>query len=159
MKRNLLTALCLILFGFPVVAETVMIYTTFPGIDLEEHPEALNLISAVEEGIMALFFDSGFIVFNAYDENRTFPFPERDSLILAKSGGADLLLELELFLETEGGIIFLDKVEYRFFETIGDLLLSGGTRSTSEEEGTPFDKSYAVGELVANDVLSARHSP
>ena len=97
MKRTVLIVFFIFTLIFSLGAGTVMIFTTDSWLDEDNRRGAEYIIYTLEDGIMETLFDNGFILFNDY----ALPFAEADynnrdrvAMRIARSGGADYLMEL-----------------------------------------------------------------
>jgi len=124
-------------------AETVMLYT-----DEAEGSEyftlaGLDLAAAVEDGVMAVFFDAGHIIFNfglPGDEPADPPFrSERVAVRTAKAGGASLLFELLLSNPADSRPI-PGAVEYVLSDVLkNEEIVRGVVRLTEVDDGEITD--------------------
>ncbi|WP_319563228.1 hypothetical protein [Marispirochaeta sp.] len=138
-----LSCLVIILASFAVAAysDAILIFTT-NSLD-PERTAVMELQSAVEDGVMAALFDAGHIVFNAgvVAENTKPKGPsDRLSLRMAKNGGALFLLEIDLVYEepeTPEEKLTAPSAQYRFYDVLGDVLLTQGSLTPGDVEKKP----------------------
>ncbi len=139
-------------------ANTVMVYTK----PVEGEGAVKEARGILEDGIMAVFFDAGHIVFNAFppetEENEEPPdLPEDISFRIAKSGGASLLLEVDMYFSEDEEEKLPESVRYRYFDLFsGDLLDEGSILlSDVDEPEEPGGKTRLriLGEELALRVL------
>lgn len=100
MKRAIAVTVALLsMLPIPVASETILLYTvdgaTVPDTTLGES----YIIPAIEDGAMGIFFEASHIIFNDRHTPGEPQEPDqllRNSLLVAKRGGAQLLVEVEL---------------------------------------------------------------
>ncbi len=139
-------------------ANTVMVYTK----TVEGQGEIKETRGTLEDGIMAVFFDAGHIVFNGFppdaEEDEEPPdLPEDISFRIAKSGGASLLLEVDMCFGDDEEEKLLQSVRYRYFDLFSGELLDEGSLLLSDidkpEEPDGKTRLRLLGEKLALRVL------
>lgn len=140
-------------------ADTVMVYT-----DEVNGKGAVEMSRGfLEDGIMEAFFESGHIIFNAnanMKEKTKEPdgFAERFSVRLAKSGGASLLLEIQMFFNQNKDDPLPKTVSYSFYEIVSEKLLAEGDVKLKDVEDKEELESKEIvrrlGESLAADALT-----
>jgi hypothetical protein len=86
-----------LLLAAPLLASTIMIFTQDHRLDSGERAGEDYIVYAIEDGLMEVLFDNGHILFNEYDDPGAGEGDfDRPALRLARSGGADFLLEVEI---------------------------------------------------------------
>jgi hypothetical protein len=118
----------------------------------------------LEDGVMSAFFEAGHIVFNAYPqmaEGAPEPegFFERFSVRVAKSGGANLLLEIGMSFNDNADDTLPVSATYHFYELENGSLLSEG--NVEKEEVGDLDELgdeeivKRMGEALASGALGS----
>jgi len=98
-KRSVLILVFLCLEATWARSETVMLYVRDMTTDEDSAEASISFFMALEDGVMDQFFESGHIIFDSglqyvtVEEER---FPERTAVRMAKSGGARVLLEIDM---------------------------------------------------------------
>ena len=85
-------------------AETVLLYTSDEWISPEIRRGAEYIVPALEDGIMETLFDAGHIIFNDRAPSvvpKLEPHSVKASLLLAKKGGAQLMVELRIVYDPQ----------------------------------------------------------
>jgi len=148
-----------VLSVFPAAADTVMVYTEDSG-GVGAVKESRGYL---EDGIMESFFEAGHIVFNAFPETaedleEPEGFSERVSVRLAKSGGANLLLEIGMSFSEDEEELLPVSARYRFYELGSGSLLAEGKVVLEEmgdrEELGKEEILRRLGEAVAAGALA-----
>ncbi len=126
-------------------ADTVMVYLKDAEAGDFIAGGLIEMATAVEDGVMAEFFDSGHIVFNYGISTRvdSSPMPfkaEEPAIRSAKSGGASIILVVRLFPKS-GELPIPDGAEYELRDLIDERILIDGTVNTSELETEDDDST------------------
>ena len=126
--RRIIFSTLLIFSALAVPADTVMV-------SLHDSQESRfieiagkDLAAAVEDGVLEVFFDYGHIVFTfGLPENTEEPPFRSESIVVrvAKSGGASLLLELELS-DPAGDLLVPSRIGYRYSDIVKRTVISKG---------------------------------
>jgi len=157
MKKIVLFLVILLSFLIQAGAQTVMISvrrTPVVSRVLEEEYTA-----HMEDGIMDLLFDSGFIVFNT-DFGILDGSPLGDDVtITANAGGADFLLQVDLtYLQLEKGIR-PEQAEFSYRNLVSSrTMVKGRIRLDdlpSGEKNSVLDSCYYIGKRIAGLVLQS----
>jgi hypothetical protein len=137
MKQKLIPVLALLaalaVSIAPLGADTVMVYTEETG----GKGDVKMSRGFLEDGVMSAFFEAGHIVFNAFPEmaegkEEPEDFAERFSVRVAKSGGANLLLEIGMKFNDDEEEPIPRSASYRFYELESGNLLAEGRVALSE---------------------------
>ena len=98
--------LILLFSMLPLSAETVFLYLEDDWLTQDERRGAEWIAGGLADGVMERFFDAGFIIFNAENGFGTTGQPgnRRSSLLMAKSGGAHVLIEMKILYDQDGDI-------------------------------------------------------
>jgi hypothetical protein len=172
-----LGAVFLLLAAFPGLAEaeTVMVYVRYTAATVTDEDEAYKIVIPLEDGIMNEFFDYGHIVFNSGVEKApALPFAgERESLRMAKSGGAMFLLEVQVVcspaedpekapqsegnenLKKAGSIDRheLKDIFFQFSRVQNGKVIKKGKMPPNKVDGPKEELSFALGQRIARMVL------
>ena len=162
MKQKLIPALMLlavfVLAIAPLGADTVMVYTEETG----GKGDVKMSRGFLEDGVMNTFFEAGHIVFNAFPEmaegkEEPEDFAERFSVRVAKSGGANLLLEIGMKFNDDEEELIPKSASYRFYELEnGDVVAEGRVALSEVGDREKLDDEEMVkrlGEAVAVGAL------
>ena len=126
------TALSLVLLGIllsPAYTETVMLFSEEPtGMGNER-----DSVIYVEDGIMDVFFSAGHIIFNGgyqqFDQESAAAqstFGDTPSFRIAKSGGADYMLQVQLEFTPDKQDSLPVKAHYSLYHLNSEEKLAGG---------------------------------
>ncbi len=125
-------ALCIILlsvFGLSISAETVMLFSEKPDGIGNTH----SSVGYVEDGIMDVFFSAGHIIFNGgyqqleeKDNESQKTFADTISFRMAKSGGADYILQVQLLFTDDEENALPVKALYQFYRLESEEILADG---------------------------------
>ncbi|MFO7731452.1 MAG: hypothetical protein R6V86_11895 [Spirochaetia bacterium] len=145
MKKTAISLLFIGILLSPAYTETVMLFSEEPtGVGNER-----DSVIYVEDGIMDVFFSAGHIIFNGgyqqFDQeskDAQSPFDDTPSFRLAKSGGADYMLQVQLEFTKDDEDSLPVKALYSFYHlnseerlASGEVLLSeAGEREELDEE-------------------------
>jgi hypothetical protein len=159
-KTSVAAFLLFLTLGIPVVAETVMVYVEEQGPGVSGDGVRYYL-SAVEDGVMDVFFDAGYIIFNAgTPRNAEEASQESDAEVLdiALTGGAQLVIRVAVKLE-KGRSDELFPVYHAYSvrkvgsprEHSGD---SGNVDSLVDDPRQGVQSGFNLGQAIARRVLS-----
>ena len=163
MKRFFLIILTAFLVNLSLSGETVLLFTTDNITEESKSEEEIIIISAVEDGVLNTFFNYGHIISTAgkINEEQNIPAIPCDRLALrtAKSGGATLLLEIELACSTAAGIklILPESAGYKLITVISDEIIVNGsfrTETFNNTAITPYEVCFNLGQAIAEAALS-----
>src|SRR6056297_86811 len=129
MKKTVLSLLLLGILLSPAYTETVMLFSEKPTGIGNEHYSVIY----VEDGIMDVFFSAGHIIFNGgyqqFDQESAVAqntFGDTPSFRLAKSGGANYMLKVQLEFTQDDQDSLPVKVLYRLYHLNSEKKLAGG---------------------------------
>ncbi len=136
LNRFIVVVVLLLLHGaVSVWSDTVMLYTAEAEGSHFFEIAGIDLAAAVEDGVLSVFFEEGYIIFNyglAAPDPLEAPFAtERVPVRVAKSGGASLLLEIRLS-DPENDRMIPVSVTYVFTDIILDREISRGVVVTAD---------------------------
>ena len=159
MKACFIFTVFLLILSSVVGAETVMIDVKNDGRSDYITEESLRFAVAIEDGVMAPFFDNGHIVFNfgISTERQVLPNGEESKRVtrVAKRGGASHLLEVQLGSEdTASGLPAI--VTFILFRTGDGIAIAKGSVHLDEvlEDGiNAIQTCRSIGEEVAQRAL------
>lgn len=168
--------LLLITFAGTAEAETVMVYVRYTTATVTDEDDAYKIVIPLEDGIMNEFFDYGHIVFNSGVEKApVLPFAgERESLRIAKSGGAMFLLEVQVVCspvekpenttQSEGNenpkkIGSIDRhqlqdITFQFSRVHNGEVIKRGKMPPKQVDGPKEELPFALGQKIARMVLN-----
>ena len=129
MKKTALSLLFLGILLSSAYSETVMLFSEEPtGIGNER-----DSVIYIEDGIMDVFFNAGHIIFNGgyqqFDQENTAArstFGDTPSFRIAKSGGADYMLQVQLEFTQDDQDPLPVKALYSFYHLNSEEKLAGG---------------------------------
>lgn len=172
-------SLFLLILPIMAEAETVMVYVRYIATPVTDDEEAYKIVIPLEDGIMNEFFDYGHIVFNAGVERApTLPFDgERESLRMAKSGGARFLLEVQVVCSPVENLAKtpqpegsedpakkvldirheLQDITFQFSQVQNGEILKKGKMPPKKVDGPKGDLSFSLGQRIARMVLHDWH--
>lgn len=140
-----------------------MIYTIDEWLDPENKIGEDYIVFTLEDGIMESLFDNGHILYNDYAMPLTEPDysdTDRIALRLARSGGADFLLELDLVYPESGDDtrkVLPEAVNYRLSRISDARALVKGTvytRNFTDRQGLNHQEiCVLMGREVASRIL------
>ena len=145
----------------PSYAETIMLHLADAAGSKFHIENSIELATAVEDGVMELFFNEGHIMFNMGLSAEDPPEPpfkaERPAIRIAKTGGAGFLLEVALS-SSDMAATLPSSALFQFTDIMSNLVISQGEvvvasidlqRSTGERDICIF-----LGREIAMRVLS-----
>ena len=157
MRRVLIcAALPAIVAGSPLLADTVMVHLHADISDeYADDEDAMQLISALEDGIMFAMFEGGHIVFNTVD--RSVRFHTDDAIASGEDEGADWVMTMNLSVDRINQSFSLEQVEYKTVDVAGEAVyLDGEVDSERLEPGSSESSDEAarrVGAEVGAEIL------
>ena len=114
-------ALLAIITGAPLLADTVMLHLHADiSEDYAEHEDAMELILAVEDGIMFEMFEGGHIVFNTVD--RSLRLDAEDAVVSGREEGVDWVMTIDLTIDRANGSFLLEQVTYKTVDVAGEAV-------------------------------------
>ncbi len=153
------------LAGGAAFADTVMLYTQMRA-SADSQNKNVERYVAIEDGVMALFFDSGHIIFDTgLPQSAKSGAPSANpsetwAAETAKTGGASYLLEVELsFPDAPSPSVVPTGIHYKFLHLSSGRTIAEGSLvpqvppKNAADRKTPYDLCYALGQEVARDVL------
>ncbi len=157
MRRGFICAALLAIFAAaPLFADTIMVhlYADIPE-EYTDNDDAMQLISAVEDGIMFEMFEGGHIVFNTVDR---FVRLDMDEAVAGGADeGADWVMAVDLTVDRANESFSLEHVEYRTVDVSADALyLERSVESELLEPGSdesPDEAARRVGSEVGAQFL------
>ena len=164
MKRYLLLTLMILVFVSTVLtAETVLVFSCDQWVDGENSRGEEYVLPSLEDGIMEALFDAGHIVFNQQApplaEMRASSDLMRPSLLLAKNGGAQYMVEVEIIYDQQidPPVALPERLNLMVTNVVNNDLLgefSVLTRDFFEKEMTDMKKvCQLLGSKAAREVL------
>jgi len=163
-RQTALTILIVALTGLkaaPATADTVMLYLREADDSTYFELAGIDLAAAVEDGVLAEFFEEGHIIFNyglPPEDPEEAPFVTQAAPVrVAKTGGASLLLEIMLSDPVDDQRVPAS-VGYVFRDIILDQEISRGTVGVDDFAGRDLTDPRAlcveIGKTVARMALS-----
>jgi len=163
MKQTwIILSIFLICLASPLAAETVMIYTADQWSGPEERVGEDYVVFSLEDGLLETLFDAGHIVFNDYApplEEQDGTDRNRPALRLARSGGADYLVEIAVAYlpEGEGKASLPDSLDFRLSRVTDSRELATGSLAASGEADLSGDDPREIcrdlGRILGNRLL------
>jgi len=145
-----------------LTAETVMIYTADQWSGPEERVGEDYVVFSLEDGLLETFFDAGHIVFNDYAppmERQDGTDRNRPALRLARSGGADYLVEIAVSYlpEGEGKASLPESLDFRLSRVTDSRELASGNIGPSGDAAASGDDPREIcrdlGRILGNRLL------
>ena len=135
MRKPALCMIFLSVFGMSIGAETVMLFSEKPAGVGNAH----SSIGYVEDGIMDVFFSAGHIIFNGgyqqldeKDAESQSTFADAVSFRMAKTGGADYVLQVQLQFTADEQNTLPVKALYQFYRLESEEKLADGEVQMTE---------------------------
>ncbi len=126
MRRVLIPAVFLaVLVAGSLHSATVMVHI-HGDVDVDrDNDDIQRLVTAVEDGVMAEFFDAGHVVFNRVDRER--PLDTADAVHEARQDGVDIVLAVEVKIVRIDSAYRVESMVYRAVDvSSGDVYLEDG---------------------------------
>jgi hypothetical protein len=115
-------AMAMLISGLPAVAETVMVFSREIGEDANR-----DYVTALESGIMDVFFETGHIVLSAREGSLRSPIVEADpALTAAKAQGAELVVDLRFEIANAEEPSLPGSVAFRILRVANATVLATG---------------------------------
>ncbi len=161
-QRRFFCAVIMTVLAVPAIwSETVLVAVYQSGTG-EMKDQSRFYLSAVEDGVMDVFFDGGHIVFNVGSFSvvgGSAVQARYDVREMAKDGGASFAVHVTMdVIETEDGMIEPVRVEYRFVNVSTDQILTQGRMeldNSGEGRRVPWeDACFSAGQDIARAALA-----
>jgi|GEM_PF-1671820 len=167
MKRFVLLLLLAAGIAGTAAAHTIMVFVE--GMTTPVPEDGLRYyLTAVEAGVMDVFFSNGDIVFNAgsyqtRDASAAESTPEIDRQYTirsqARDGGADRVIEVTVnFKQVDSNTYVPDYADYQYVDLAGKRVVRSGTVSVNDQgagDHPPTDRvCFLVGESVAKEAIA-----